>query len=115
MPTVYASLPLTGPARHSGREVLRGAELALERTGGDSVELVALHTGGDDREGRAADAARQAAKDPHALACLGDFHSGQVAESSRILGVAGLLQVAPLATWAELGGPTLIRGGAALA
>jgi hypothetical protein len=66
MPTVYASLPLTGPAR-------------------------------------------QAAEDPHALAYLGDFHSGQIAESSRILGAAGLLQVAPVATWAELGGPTLIR------
>ena len=109
MPTIYASLPLTGPARHPGRELLRGAELALERAGRDSVELVALDTGGDDREGRAVDAARQAAEDPHALAYLGDFHSGQVAESSRILGAAGLLQVAPVATWAELGGPTLIR------
>ena len=29
MPTVYASLPLTGPARHLGRELLRGAALAL--------------------------------------------------------------------------------------
>jgi hypothetical protein len=28
---VYASLPLTGPAAGLGREVLRGAELALER------------------------------------------------------------------------------------
>jgi ABC-type branched-subunit amino acid transport system substrate-binding protein len=32
-----------------------------------------------------------------------------VAASSRILGPAGLLQVAPVATWVELGGPTLIR------
>jgi branched-chain amino acid transport system substrate-binding protein len=109
MPNVYASLPLTGPARHPGRELLRGAELALERAGGESVELLALDTGGDDREGRAADAARQAAEDPQAVAYLGDFHSGQVAESSRILGGAGLLQVAPAATWAELGGPTLVR------
>jgi hypothetical protein len=29
---VYASLPLTGPAGRLAREVLRGAELALERT-----------------------------------------------------------------------------------
>jgi hypothetical protein len=36
-------------------------------------------------------------------------HSSQVAESSRILGAVGLLQVAPVATWADLGGPTLVR------
>lgn len=109
MPTVYASLPLTGPARHLGRELLRGGELALERAGGESLELLALDTGGDDRDGRAVDAARQAAEDPQAIAYLGDFHSSQVAESSRILGPADLLQVAPVATWAELGGPTLVR------
>ena len=109
MPTVYASLPLTGPARDLGREVLRGAELALEGAEGGSVRLLALDTGGQERVARAEDAARQAAEDPSALAYLGDFHSDQVAASSRILGPSGLLQVAPVATWVELGGPTLIR------
>jgi hypothetical protein len=109
MPTVYASLPLTGPARHAGSELLSGAELALERSGDRSVELLALDTGGPERVGRAEDAARRAAEDPSALAYLGDFYSDQVAASSRILGPAGLLQVAPVATWVELGGPTLIR------
>ncbi len=109
MPNVYASLPLSGPARVFGRELLRGAELALDRPGNASVELLALDSGGEAREGRAADAARQAAEDPDALAYLGDFHSSEVAASSAILGPAGLLQVAPVATWAELGGPTLIR------
>jgi branched-chain amino acid transport system substrate-binding protein len=109
MPTVYASLPLSGPARHMGRELLRGAELALERAGDIPVELVALDSGGEAREQRAADAAGQAAQDPEAIAYLGDFHSSQVAETSAILGPAGLLQVAPVATWVELGGPTLIR------
>jgi hypothetical protein len=31
MPNVYASLPLSGPARAFGRELLRGAELVWDR------------------------------------------------------------------------------------
>ena len=73
------------------------------------MELLAPDSGVEAREELAADAARQAAEDPEALAYLGDFHSSQVAASSAILGPAGLLQVAPVATWAELGGPTLVR------
>jgi branched-chain amino acid transport system substrate-binding protein len=109
MATVYASLPLSGPARHAGRELLRGAELALERAGEGSPALHAFDTGGDARVERAADTARLAADDDAAVAYLGDFHSDQVAETSTILGDARLLQVAPVATWTELGGPTLIR------
>jgi hypothetical protein len=105
---VYASLPLSGPARDAGRDVLRGAERALAELAGDGVELVALDSGGDGPEARAADAARTATGDDDAVAYLGDFHSSQVAVSSAILGTAGLPQVAPVATWAELGGPTLI-------
>ena len=109
MATVYASLPLSGPARHAGRDLLRGAELALERAGEAAPDLHAFDTGGDARVERAADTARLAADDDAAVAYLGDFHSDQVAESSQILGDAGLLQVAPVATWVELGGPTLVR------
>jgi hypothetical protein len=39
MPKLYASLPLTGPARHLGREVLLGAELALEPVRGRARPL----------------------------------------------------------------------------
>jgi branched-chain amino acid transport system substrate-binding protein len=106
---VHASLPLSGPAGYLGRDVLRGAELALERAEDESVELLALDSFGESREERAADAARQAAEDPDAVAYLGDFHSSQVMATSPILGTAGLLQVAPVATYAELGGPTLVR------
>jgi branched-chain amino acid transport system substrate-binding protein len=91
-----------------GRDVLRGAELALERDG-PSVELVVLDSFGEDREERAAANARRAAADPDALAYLGDFHSSQVLESAPILGEAGLLQVAPVATFIRLRGPTLVR------
>jgi ABC-type branched-subunit amino acid transport system substrate-binding protein len=108
MATIYASLTLSGPAGDLGRELLQGAEAVMEQAG-TAAELVVIDTGGDDRVQRAEDAARQAADDPSALAYLGDVHSDQVAASSRTLGPAGLLQVAPVATWTELGGPTLIR------
>jgi ABC-type branched-subunit amino acid transport system substrate-binding protein len=107
MGTIYASLPLSGPAREAGTEVLRGAERALEESG-DAHELVLFDTGGDAREARAEDAAYQASADESAVAYLGDFHSSQVAATAPILGAAGLLQVAPVATWVELEGPTLI-------
>jgi branched-chain amino acid transport system substrate-binding protein len=100
---VYASLPLTGPVSHAGRDVLRGAQLALE--GRPEVELVAL----DSHPDSAREHARRAAADEGALAYLGDFHSRDVAVTAPILGEAGLLQVAPVATYVGLGGPTLVR------
>jgi len=109
MARVYASVPLSGPAVALGRKLLHGAELAMERAGGALPELVVLDTGGEGRVQRAEGAARQAADDPSALAYLGDVYSDQVGASSRILGSAGLLQVAPLATGTELGGATLVR------
>ena len=106
---VYASLPLAGPAGHAGRDILRGAELALERSGGDGVELTALDTHATDRDARARENAHLAAEDADALAYLGDFHSSQVVTTAPSLSRAGLLQVAPAATFAGLGGPTLVR------
>jgi branched-chain amino acid transport system substrate-binding protein len=108
VPRVYASLPLTGPASMLGRDVLRGAELALEGSAG-RAELVALDSFGVDREEQATANARRAAAAEDALAYLGDFHSSQVLESAPILGEAGLLQVAPVATFVRLAGPTLVR------
>lgn len=105
---VYVSLPLTGPAAPLGRDVLRGAELAHERAGGD-VELVALDSHGEDRERQALANARRAAEDGAALAYVGDLHSTQVQETAPLLGEAGLLQIAPVATFAGLRGPTLVR------
>jgi branched-chain amino acid transport system substrate-binding protein len=105
---VYASLPLTGQVGRFGREVLRGAELALERTDGE-VEFVALDGFAEDREAQAAANAERAAGDPEALAYLGDFHSSQVMGTAPILGDAGILQVAPVATFIGLRGPTLVR------
>jgi branched-chain amino acid transport system substrate-binding protein len=106
---VYASLPLSGPLCALGREVLRGAELALERLDGAAPELVSLDAHGADREAVAVANARRAADDDRALAYLGDFFSSQVMETAPVLGRAGLLQVAPVATFYELRAPTLVR------
>jgi branched-chain amino acid transport system substrate-binding protein len=106
---VYASLPLAGPAARAGREVLRGAELARERAREPVAELIALDAFAEDRERQAVGNARRAAEDPDALAYLGDFYSSQVLETAPILGEAGLLQVAPVATFVGLEGPTLVR------
>jgi len=108
MARVYASLPLSGPASNAGVEVLRGAELVLERSGAGAPELISLDTGGAARDARAEDSARLAADDDAAVAYLGDFYSSQVRAAQAILGAAGLLQVAPVATSVELSGPTLI-------
>jgi branched-chain amino acid transport system substrate-binding protein len=102
---VYVSLPLTGPAARLGRDVLCGAELALD----GSVELVVLDSDGDERQEHAAENAARAAEDDRALAYLGDFHSDQVQVTAPILAEAGLLTVAPVATFIGLGGPTLVR------
>ncbi len=107
MGRVYVSVPLRGPQGAAGRDVLRGAELALERAGG--AKLVVLDGFGEDRDAIAMAAAQRAAEDDEALAYLGDFHSSQVASTAPILSTAGLLQVAPVATYAGLAGDTLVR------
>jgi branched-chain amino acid transport system substrate-binding protein len=106
---VYASLPLTGPTGATGREVLRGAELALEGSTGVDTELVALDASGEDRDAQAAANARRATGDARALAYLGDFHSSQVLSTAPVLSDAGMLQVAPVATFTGLHGSTLVR------
>jgi branched-chain amino acid transport system substrate-binding protein len=106
---IYASLPLRGPTGWAGRDILRGAELAVDRAGHADVELVTLDSAGADRDGRAAANARRAAEDAAAVAYLGDFHSSQVMRSAPVLGAAALLAVTPSATYSGLGGPTLVR------
>jgi branched-chain amino acid transport system substrate-binding protein len=106
---VYASLPLSGPQGALGRDVLRGAELALEGANGAAPELVVLDSFGPDGEAEAVDNARRAAADGDAIAYLGDFHSSQVLETAPLLADAGLLGVAPVATYIELSGQTLVR------
>ena len=106
---IFASMPLRGPAGAAGRDIVRGAELALGRAAAPGVELVILDAWDEDRDARAVANARRAAAEASAVAYLGDFHSSQVECTAPILAAAGLLQVAPGATYAGLGGPTLVR------
>ena len=106
---IFASMPLRGPARGAGRDIIRGAELALEQFATPGVELVTLDAFGEDRDARAVANARRAAADLDAVAYLGDFHSSQVESTAPVLAGAGLLQVAPGATYTGLGGRTLVR------
>lgn len=108
MSRVYASLPLTGPSAAAGRELLLGLELALARSGSDA-ELVRLDSFSPDRDAQALANARRAAEDASCLAYVGDFHSSQVLVTAPVLGAAGLLQVAPVATFVGLSGDTLVR------
>jgi hypothetical protein len=100
-----ASVPLSGPARHLGRELLRGAELALERAGHGAPELVVIDTGGDSREERAADAARLAADDGDAVAYLGDFYDERVADdvgAAQAVLYVGVAGTGAVDLWQEL-------------
>jgi branched-chain amino acid transport system substrate-binding protein len=88
---VYAGLQRTG----AEGEVLRGAQLALD----GRAELVVLDEPDPYR----------AVADPDAHGYLGGFRSAHVHDTAPLLAEAGLLQVAPAATWIELGGPALVR------
>jgi branched-chain amino acid transport system substrate-binding protein len=106
MPRVYASLPLSGSAEGLARDLLSGAEAAAA----GRAELVVLDSGGNvGTAARVLANARRAAGDPAALAYLGDFHSSHVIETAPLLESAGMLQVAPVATFAGLGSETLVR------
>lgn len=102
MSRVYVSLPLRGPTGEAGREVLRGAELARR-----SVELVVLDASGEERDALAAEHAQRALDDRDALAMIGGFHSSQVLAAEAAFD--DLLFVTPSATYAALGGATLVR------
>ena len=101
-------MPLTGPSAAAGRELLLGLELALAR-GKSDVELVTLDSYSPDRDEQALANARRAIEDASCLAYVGDFHSSQVLVTAPVLGAAGLLQVAPVATFIGLSGETLVR------
>ena len=92
------SLPLSGPSAAAGREVLLGVELARAQDN-RPVELVTLDSFSADRDEQALANARRAAEDAAALAYIGDLHSSQVLVTAPVLGDAGLLQIAPAATF----------------
>lgn len=99
-------MPLEGPDRPTALDALRGARMALSEAGdkaGDyRVKLVSLDaaTPKADRwdPAQISKNAREAAKDPEAVAYVGEFHSGSSAISIPLTNEAGMLQVSPMDT-----------------
>jgi branched-chain amino acid transport system substrate-binding protein len=104
--TIYASLPLHGPARTNAQAVLSGAEVALSqirsRVGRYRVVLTALDDSnpqsGDWDPGQTAQNAHIAASDRTTIGYLGDFNSGASAISIPVLNRLGIAQVSPGST-----------------
>lgn len=110
--TVYASLPLQGPAGPESVAVANGARLALReaggRVGGLVVKLVVLDdatpAAGRWNPEQTADNALTAVRDRTVIAYLGDGPSGATAISLPILNAAGVLQVSPTSGYQGLTG-----------
>jgi branched-chain amino acid transport system substrate-binding protein len=109
---VYASAPLEGPDGAAGLDVTRAQRLALEQHGGRigryRVRLVALRAMRPQSEDaaprqlsdprRVSENARRAARDPRAIAYIGELRTGASAISIPILNASGMLGVSPLDT-----------------
>lgn len=118
--TVYVSMPLRGPEAVEGRDVVRGAKLALADAQGRVGELAVRAVYLDDTGGRgvrarwsqavAAANARDAAEDSSAIAYLGDFDSGATRASLPITNEARMLQVSPASAAVDLVQPFLGAG-----
>lgn len=102
--SVTFSVPLHGDRAADGRDMVRGAKLALQEAGGAVGELtigvVALNSveRGESRwtPEQVADNARQAARNGTSVAYVGDLESGATAISLPLTDEAGVLHVAPL-------------------
>ncbi|MBB4663986.1 branched-chain amino acid ABC transporter substrate-binding protein [Conexibacter arvalis] len=101
---VYSSMPLEGPDRQAALDVLRGERIALAEAGGRvgdyRVRLVSLDAATKEADrwdpAQISENARTAAKDPAAVAYVGEFHTGSSAISVPLLNEAGILQVSPI-------------------
>jgi ABC-type branched-subunit amino acid transport system substrate-binding protein len=107
--TVYVSLPLSGEGAAAGRAAADGARLALRRAGGMAgatrVRAVFLDDAGraDPWPFAAATAnARRATRDSSAIAFIGGLGSGPTRAALPVTNQAGMLQVSPGASAADL-------------
>jgi branched-chain amino acid transport system substrate-binding protein len=113
-------MPLRGPEGDEGRDVARGARLALEdqhsRVGKLEIRAVYLDdTSGQGQRARwsqavAAANARKASQDSTSIAYIGDFDSGATRSSLPITNEAHLLQVSPASSAVDLVQPFLGAG-----
>lgn len=101
--TLYSSLPRTGPSAPMARAVLAGQRRALadahHRAGGYRIKLVQLDSAHGDGDAwdpsQVAKGAGRAAKDPRAIAYLGELDLGGSAVSLPLTSAAGIVQVSP--------------------
>ena len=113
--TIYSSLPLHGGQRPQTMGVVAGAKRALADAGGIAGGMTVRYVSLDDSTAAVgtwsadvvAGNARLAARDPSAIAYLGEFNSGASAISIPILNAAGIMQISPSNTAIGLtrGGP----------
>ncbi|OLE36034.1 MAG: hypothetical protein AUG48_09050 [Actinobacteria bacterium 13_1_20CM_3_68_9] len=118
--TVYVSMPLRGSGAVEGRDVVRGAKLALADAHGKVGQLGVRAVYLDDTAGRGARArwsqavaaanARRASEDSTAIAYVGDFDSGATRASLPITNQARMLQVSPASAAIDLVQPFLGAG-----
>jgi branched-chain amino acid transport system substrate-binding protein len=108
--TIYSSLPLQGDSRPQSEDVVRGMELALEKSGGKAGNFTIKYTSLDDavaatgkwEPGKVSENARKAVGDDKTIAYLGEFNSGASAISIPLINEAGILQVSPANTYVGL-------------
>ncbi|HST39840.1 MAG TPA: branched-chain amino acid ABC transporter substrate-binding protein [Conexibacter sp.] len=104
--TIYSSMPLEGPDAVAALDVVRAQRMALRDAGADAgrfrVELVSLDAATPEENrwdpATISENARRAAKDPSAIAYVGEFHTGSSAISIPLLNEVGMLSVSPMDT-----------------
>jgi branched-chain amino acid transport system substrate-binding protein len=102
---IYTSLPLRGPNHPAALDVLRAEQMAVAEAGGAAggQRIVLVPLGDSDERGFWSPGlvganARRAARDPAAIAYVGDIDSGATALAIPILNRQGILQVSPGST-----------------
>jgi len=108
--TIYSSLPLQGDSRPQSEDVVRGEQLALEKSGGKAGSFKIKYVSLDDavaatgkwEPGKVSENARKAVGDEKTIAYLGEFNSGASAISIPLINEAGILQVSPSNTYVGL-------------
>ncbi|MEA2220281.1 MAG: branched-chain amino acid transport system substrate-binding protein [Solirubrobacteraceae bacterium] len=105
--TIYSSLPQYGPERERSQDMVNAIKLAIQQSGGKAgalaVTYVALDSStredGTWTSGRVLDNARQAVRDPNAIAYIGDRESAATALSLPLTNEGGILQVSPTSAY----------------
>lgn len=108
--TVYASMPLQGPAAAISQQIVNGEKLALAdadgRAGAFKIDYFLMDdaspTSGEWNPGVTETDAKTAAQDPSTIAYLGDYDSGATAVSLPLINAEGILQVSPASPYVGL-------------